>query len=247
MIVGMTCPARNALSRKTLILMALGTRERRMFAKQRKAGQRVVEGDFFLPAYRIVTTRTVGTELALVHIVVGVAAYACDRELYRARRLFVAGIAFERLVRTAQRKASHRVVVEIALLPVTAIVAARAIGSIATFMRVILGMARYTRAGRLPGRVANAVAGRTACASMLRDQGKSGIPTMIERRGFPARCGMAARAVGSTRTPMDIILCVACYTLARCARPTLPGMTGKASSCAVPASERKACSTMIEQ
>ena len=48
---------------------------------------------------------------------------------------------------------------------------------------------------------------------------------------------MATRAIRTAHAPVDIVLCVAGDTLAGRARPTLPGMTGKASGCAVPAGE----------
>mgnify|MGYP007103844798 FL=1 len=82
---------------------------------------------------------------------------------------------------------------------------------------------------------------------MFGDQGKTGIPTMVERSRLPARGGMATRAIRTAHAPVDIVLCVAGDTLAGRARPTLPGMTGKASGCAVPAGERKARSTVIER
>jgi len=49
--------------------------KRRMFAQQWKAGQRVIEGNLFLPPDRIVATGAIGSELALMSIVIGMAAY----------------------------------------------------------------------------------------------------------------------------------------------------------------------------
>lgn len=53
----------------------------------------------------------------------------------------MAGAACKRLVRPTQRKAGHLVVVKAALLPVSAIVAACAIGAVTSFVDVVFHMA----------------------------------------------------------------------------------------------------------
>ena len=112
-----------------------------MLAEQGEAGQRVIEGNLFLPADRIVATRAIGSELALVNIVIGMAAHTGHRKFYDARWLFVAGIAGQRLVSATQCKSRHGVVVEAVLLPAAAIVATRAIGSVVALVDIILHMA----------------------------------------------------------------------------------------------------------
>lgn len=141
MIVRMAGFARDALGRKTLVLVACRAGKRLMFAEQGKAGQRVVKRDLFLPADRIVTTCAICSEFGLVDIIVQVAAYTGDGELHDARGLLVTGIAREWLVSTAQGKSGHCVVVETALFPVPAVVAACAIGSVAAFVNIVLHMA----------------------------------------------------------------------------------------------------------
>lgn len=49
-----------------------------MFAEQRKARQRMVKGDLFLPADRIVATRAICPELAFMDIIIGMAAHASN-------------------------------------------------------------------------------------------------------------------------------------------------------------------------
>lgn len=87
------------------------------------------------------TTCAICSEFGLVDIVVQVAAYTSDGELHDAWGLLVTGIAREWLVRAAQGKSGHRVVVETALLPIPAVVAACAIGSVTAFVNIILHMA----------------------------------------------------------------------------------------------------------
>lgn len=122
----------------------------------------------------------IGSELALVNIVVRVTADASDGKFHDARRLFVTGAAHERLMSPAQREPCHRVVVEAGLLPVAAIVAPRAVGAIAALVNIVLHMTGCAGAGRpfdcVPGTV-------TRCASragMSSKQWESGIRVMIE-------------------------------------------------------------------
>lgn len=154
-VAGFAC---HALGRKTLVFMTSSAGKRHMLAQEREAGQRVIEGHLFLPADRIVATRAIGSEPALVNIVIGMAAYAGYRKLHNARRLFVAGGADKRLVRAAKRKPCHRVVIEAVLLPVAAIVAARAIGAVAALVDIVLHMAGNAGPRRFPDCVADAVA-----------------------------------------------------------------------------------------
>lgn len=132
------------LGGETLVRMALGACDGRMFAQQREAGQGMIEGDLFLPADRIVATLARCAELAFVDIVIRVAARTAYRQFDDAWRLLVTCAAGKRLVRAAQGKTGHRVVIEACLLPVAAVVAARALGAIAAFVDIILDVAGHT-------------------------------------------------------------------------------------------------------
>lgn len=84
---------------------------------------------------------TVRSELSLVDIVIRVTAEAGDGQFDDAGWLLVAGSTGQGLVCAAQGKTGHHIVVEAALLPVAAIVAARAIRAIASLVNVIRDMA----------------------------------------------------------------------------------------------------------
>lgn len=112
-----------------------------MFAQQWKAGQGMIEGHLFLPADRIVAALAIRSELALVDIIICMATQAGHGQLDDAWRLLVASTAYKGLMGAAQRKAGHRIVVETALLPVAAVMAARAIRAIAALVDIVLDMA----------------------------------------------------------------------------------------------------------
>lgn len=157
-------------------------------------------------------------------IIIRVATHAGNRKLHDARRLFVAGVAGERLVSPAQREPRHRVMVEAALLPVAAIVAACAIVAIAALVDIVLDMACNAGSGWFPDRVADTVARGTARSRMFPDKGKARIPVMIEGCRFPARGRMAGRAVGAARPIVDIVPGMTRNALGGGSRPTLAGM-----------------------
>lgn len=220
--------------------------KRRMFAQQWKAGQRVIEGHLFLPPDRIVATCAIGSELALVDIVIGMTAYTGHRKLYDAGWLFMAGVAGERLVRPAQREPRHRVVIEAVLLPVATIVAACAIGAVAALVDIVLHMTGDAGPRRLPDRVAHAMArGATRCR-MFPDKGKAGVRVMIERRRLPARRRMAACAVGSARAFVHIVPGMARDALGGGSGPALACMARKAGGRSVSAGQGKAGRSVVE-
>lgn len=77
-IVGVAGFACHAFCGKALVLVASCAGKGRMFAEQRKARQRMVKGDLFLPADRIVATRAICPELAFMDIIIGMAAHASN-------------------------------------------------------------------------------------------------------------------------------------------------------------------------
>ena len=87
---------------------------------------------------------TVRSELSLVDVVIRMTAQAGDGQFDDAGWLLVAGSTGQGLVCAAQGKTGHYIVVEAALLPVAAIVAARALGAIAAFVDIILDVAGHT-------------------------------------------------------------------------------------------------------
>ncbi len=179
-VVHMAGCAANALGCKTLVCMALRAGDGGMFAQQREACQRMIECDLFPPAGRIVASVTGCAELAFVDIVIRVAACTAYRQFDDAWRLFVACAASQRLMRAAQGKAGHCVVIKAGLFPVATSVAARAVRAIAALVCIILDVASHTGPGRLSDRVGNAMARCASRRRMPTEQGKAGIRVVIK-------------------------------------------------------------------
>jgi hypothetical protein len=96
------------------------------------------------------------------------------------RGLLVARRTLKRFMRARQGKSRHRIVIEAAVFPITAVVALCAIGAIPSLMDIVARVAGDACPGRLPDSVSGAVTCRTARAGMLAEQGKTRVSVVIE-------------------------------------------------------------------
>lgn len=141
MAVLVTRRAGHTLGRKTLVDMAGTTLLFRVFAQQRKAGQRMVKADIHGPTHRIVTPLTIAAQLARMHIFLGMAGATLGGQLDLICRLDMARLAPRLCVFADKRKIRHAVMVEVHRLPSRCGVAATAIRPISAFMNIIGCMA----------------------------------------------------------------------------------------------------------
>lgn len=156
-----------------------------MLARQREAGQFMVEKHLFFPAIDIVATAAIGPEPRFMCIIISMAANTCRRRQFHMRRFFVTRFAQHWFVRTLQRETGHRVMVELGDLPVLAVVAFGAFGAVATFMLVVLLVTADAGHRRIFDRIIRAVAARAGGCHMCADQLEPGILIVIEIDRFP--------------------------------------------------------------
>lgn len=185
--------------------MAARAKHRRMLANQRKTRQRMVEAHLPSPCHRAMARRAVGAEPPGVRVIFGMAGHTghCYARRLRGRR--VARPAFQRPMRTRQRKARHFIMVEIGDVPIAAGVAARAFGAILPLVRVVLGMAGDATCFGLWRRIIDAVAASAGRCCMLAQQRERGL-AMVEACVGPRRWIVA---IGAGRAARPIVRVIA--------------------------------------
>lgn len=134
----------------------------RVTAKQREAGQFMIERHFGLPVDAIMAAAAIGTKLAEMGIVLCVARCTIDRQLKFARGTNMTCFAPRRGVLADEREASHRGVIEADDLPGNRVMTTFAIRAIAAFVDVVRNMATHAGDGRL-GNLGRGLV--TGCAS----------------------------------------------------------------------------------
>lgn len=181
-----------------------------MFADQRKARQRVVKAHLPSPCHRAMARRAVGAQPPGVRIIFGMAGHTghCYARRLRGRR--VARPAFQRSMRTRQRKARHFIMVEIGDVPIATGVAARAFGAILPLVRVVLGMAADAACFGLWRCIIDAVAASAGRGCMLAKQRKRGL-AMVEACVGPRRWIVAIGAGRAARSVVRVIARMATY------------------------------------
>lgn len=196
--------AANAARCKLLVHMAARAKHACMLADQRKTRQRMVEPDLPSPCHRAMARRAVGAQPPSMCIILGMAGYTSHRDARRLRGRRVARSAFERPMRTRQRKARHFIMVEIGNVPIANCVTARAFGAILPMVRVILGMAGDTGCFRFWRRIIDTVAASAGRGCMLAQQRERGL-AMIKPCIGPRRRIVAIGARRAARSVMRVI------------------------------------------
>lgn len=165
-----------------------------------------------VPGNRVVAITALVIEYAIVRVVLKVAADA-----FRARvckhLAFMAGIAFEIVVLTQERKA-HQVVVEIRRIqPFRLVVAIRTLLAELSTMRLVVAMTRYALIARRGFENWLDMAIDTSDRCMRPVKSKVCIARMIKDADIPVLAGMTALTLGTVVAQVIIILKVATDTL----------------------------------
>lgn len=218
-----------------------------MLADQGEARQRVIENDAVFPRDNIVATRAITPKLAFVLVVIDVAPDALDRKFYGVRWLLVAGCAYKRLMSARQRKPRHLIVIETAVFPVAAVVAARAVRAVSPLVNIIGRVTGDAHPGRFADRVSRAVTCGATRTGMLAEQRKTRVTVVVERGALPVGRVMATGAVRAPSALMNIVFGMAAVALGRRPVPALTGMAAEARGGSMLADEGVPRAGMIER
>lgn len=233
MFVDMAGLAGDAFRLKTLVRMAFVTGQRCMLSDQRKPRQIMIEKNLVFPGDRIVATVAFFAQPFAVRIIIGMAADTCDRRQFDFGGLFVAGLAQGNLMRALQGEVRHLVMIEFGVLPILVVVAFPAIGTVATFVAIILSVAADAGHRRRLDATICAVATATRSGGVRTQQGKAGFLGVIEFHILPVAWRVTTGAVSAAFTFVCVIFGMTGY--AGFLRLT-NGIVGTVATCASRAS-----------
>ena len=149
----------------------------------------VVEVDR-LPGRFDMAALAIGPVAAFVLVVLGVAGIAGGGRPDQPRWLLVAPFAGSRAMRALQRELRHPVMIKAGLLPISAVVARSAIGTVTTLVNIVGGVAADAGARRMRFGITRAVAGGAWSPGMGAVKRKSGA-VMVKSGRAPTRRGVA--------------------------------------------------------
>lgn len=182
----MTIGAGGAFCRERPVCMTAGACHLGMISQQRKTCEIVIESDVGLPVVAVVAAPARLAQLSGVCILGRMARSAFGRRPRFAGGNSMAGFALCQGVPTGQRKAGHRVVVEVDRLPCGFHVAAGAILAVAALMRILCRMTAKASGWRL-GDFGRLLVAPLACGCAMRAfQCERCHPVMIEADLLPA-------------------------------------------------------------
>lgn len=118
MIVNVARCTGRAFGRKRLVGVASRADQLRMLAKQREAGEVMIEAHAADPGFGIVAIAAIGAQFAEMLVVLDVARDAVGGQLHFQRWLDMATLALRGGVLSGERKARHGVVIEAGDFPV---------------------------------------------------------------------------------------------------------------------------------
>lgn len=192
--------------------MALLAGDRNVQAHQREMRHAMIEIDLVPPARLDMAGPAIGAHGAPVDVIGRVAGLAITSQSCVTGVDFVAGIAFNLLVATAERKLGLAFMVELRALPAGLVMAACAVGAESAVMRVIGAMTSHAVLRDTFFHHAASMARITRHFCVRAHKSEVPYPLMIESRVLPRRGTVARLTVRTPAAPVNIIACVARIT-----------------------------------